>query len=107
MFLKEGGDHPQRGAGCFWHAMAELDRGDTAAAQDDIQQCYDDPSARAYRDYILMGWALSLERRGNLDGAAERLDRLFSDFPRSHLPTAAHPPLPPISPRPQRPSPPP
>lgn len=88
-FLKEGGDHPQRGAGCFWHAMAELDRGDTAAAQDDIQQCYGDPSALAYRDYILMGWALSLERRGNLDGAAERLERLLSDYPRSELVTDA------------------
>lgn len=88
-FLKEGGDHPQRGVGCFWHAMAELDRGDTVAAQDDIHRCYDDPSARAYRDYILMGWALSLERRGDLDGAAERLERLLSDYPQSDLGTDA------------------
>ena len=47
-YLKEGGDHPERGAGCFWHAMAELDKGDTAAAQNDIQRCMDDPSSRTY-----------------------------------------------------------
>jgi len=88
-YLKEGGDHPERGAGCFWHAMAELDKGDTAAAQNDIQRCMDDPSSRTYRDYILMGWALSLERRGNLDEAADRLDRLLSEYPQSELATDA------------------
>ncbi len=88
-YLQKAEDDPQRGSGCFWHAMAELDRGDTASAQDDIRRCYDDPSARAYRDYILLGWALSLERRGDLEGTAERLEKLLADFPRSDLATDA------------------
>lgn len=88
-YLKGAAGDPQRGAGCFWHAMAELDRGDTASAQDDIRHCYDDPSARAYRDYILLGWALSLERRGDFEGAAERLEKLLTDYPQSDLATDA------------------
>ena len=88
-FLQEGNDNPRHGAGCFWHAMAELDRGDWRRAEDDIRQCFEDSSALAYRDYIIMGWALSLERRGEYRQASEKLQELLSGYPKSELITDA------------------
>ncbi|MBI4548861.1 MAG: tetratricopeptide repeat protein [Ignavibacteriae bacterium] len=84
-FLSEANGHPQRAAGYFWRAMAEIERKDWASADDDIQQCYADPLAIDYKDNALMGWALALERRGSFSQADEYLKRLLAETPHSEL----------------------
>ncbi|MBI1804009.1 MAG: tetratricopeptide repeat protein [Ignavibacteriae bacterium] len=88
-FLNEAHDNSQRGAACFWHAMTELDGGNWSQAEDDMQQCYHDSSSQAYRDFILLGWALSLERRGEYSLSADRLEELLSGYPQSDVRTDA------------------
>ncbi len=86
-FLKAAPNDPNRGAAAFWRAMAELDRGNATAAEDDMRVCLNDSSTRAFHDYVLLGWALSLERRGDYAGAATHLRELLASFPGSELAT--------------------
>jgi TolA-binding protein len=84
-FLSIAGDHPMRGAAYFWRAMAKLDRGDWQTAEADIQQCYENRETAAYHDVALMGWALSLERRGEYQKAIDLLEQFIQKFPESSL----------------------
>jgi TolA-binding protein len=88
-FLAEAPSDSRRGAASFWRAMAYLDRGNWAKAEDGMKECLQDSSAAAYRDYALFGWALSLERRGEYPDAALHLSRLLAQYPQSELSTDA------------------
>ena len=84
-FISDGIGHPMRGAGWFWRAMAKLDKGDWQSAETDVSNCFEDSSSAEYRDIALMGWALSLERRGEYLRAISLLEKLLNDFPKSKL----------------------
>lgn len=86
-FLKEAPGHPRHGAAVFWRAMAELDRGEWTKAEDDMQECLTDSSAKEYHAFVLLGWALSLERRGQYAQAAVHLEELLKTYPGSDLVT--------------------
>ena len=90
LFLDGEPTHPQRGAAFFWRAMCAIEQGDWAPAESDMQHCFDDSSSTEFRDNALMGWALSLERRGEYPRAAEYLNRLVAEYPSSELLTDAH-----------------
>ena len=84
-FLDEHPSHDRRAAAFYWRAMSELDLGDQQAAEDDLAKCFDEPTGIPFRDNALMGWALALERRGEYTQAAQKLEQLLSDYPRSDL----------------------
>lgn len=84
-FLNEAHDHHFRGAAYFWRAMCKLDKGDTESAEEDVQFAYKDSAAKDYHDIALLGWALSLERRGEYLKAIERLEKFLNEFPRSDI----------------------
>jgi TolA-binding protein len=84
-FLSESISHPMHGAGYFWRAMSKLDKNNWQSAEEDVQNCYNDTSAIKYHDIALMGWALSLERRGEYMKAIDLLEKLLTDFPGSSL----------------------
>ncbi|MBI3765939.1 MAG: tetratricopeptide repeat protein, partial [Ignavibacteriales bacterium] len=84
-FLGLAPDHSKNGAASFWLAMTKLDEGDWAAAESDLQHTYEDPAALNYHDIALMGWALSLERRGAWTEAIHHLEEFITQFPRSNL----------------------
>ena len=85
MFITESINHPTHGAGHFWRAMVKLEKGDWQSAEADVQNCFEDSSAAGYHDIALMGWALSLERRGEYQKAIDLLKKLLNDFPQSTL----------------------
>lgn len=87
--LDEEPDYPERGVAYFWRAMAEVERGDWEGVEADLQRAYDEPTAFEYRDNVLMGWALALERRGEYSRSAEYIERLLRDHPNSKLVTDA------------------
>ncbi len=89
LFLDENPAHRQRGAAFFWRAMCAIDQGDWGPAESDIQHCFDDSSSTEFRDNALMGWALSLERRGEYPKASDYLQRLVTEYPSSELITDA------------------
>ena len=84
-FLDVADNHPMRGAAYFWRAMAKLDRGDWQTAEADIQNCYENRETAAYHEVALMGWALSLERRGEYRKAIDLLKEFIQKFPESSL----------------------
>ncbi len=84
-FLAEADEHRLRGAAYFWRAMCKLDKGDTESAEVDVRSVYQDSSAKNYHDMALIGWALSLERRGEYVKAIELLEKFQNEFPNSDL----------------------
>jgi TolA-binding protein len=88
-YLEQSEDRSRVGEALYWRAMSELDRGDQQSAQADLERCMTDASAVPYRDLALMGWALSLERRGEYQQALDKLEQLLSGYPASKLRTAA------------------
>lgn len=89
ILLNEAPDYRERGVAYFWRALAEVELGDWEGVEADFQRAYDEPSADVYRDNVLMGWALSLERRGKYSRASEYIERLLKEYPQSNLVTAA------------------
>lgn len=88
-YLEQSIDRSHVGEALYWRAMSELDRGDQQSSQADLERCMSDASAVPYRDLALMGWALSLERRGEYQQASDKLEQLLSEYPSSKLRTAA------------------
>ena len=83
-------DHPdyaERAEAYFWRAMIEVDLGNTDAAEADLAAMMSDPAAAGSREDALFGWALSLERRGDLPRAQKYLDSLLAEFPDGRLAT--------------------
>lgn len=84
-FLRSAPGHTRRGAASFWRAMGELERGDWQSAEADVRRVYEDSSVQDYRDIALMGWGLSLERRGEYEKAAALFDKFLREFPGNRL----------------------
>jgi len=84
-FLSKNVDHPLRGAGLFWRAMCKLEKGDWQTAELDLENCYKDSTTRPYHDVVLLGWALSLERRGEYQKAISLLEEFIRNFSDSKL----------------------
>jgi TolA-binding protein len=80
---------PHRGEAWFWRAMISIERGNSDAAEADLTRMMDDPDAAGSRESALLGWALSLEKRGELDRAETYLDSLLSENPGGRLSTDA------------------
>jgi TolA-binding protein len=87
--ISEHPDFPRNGEARFWRAMTRIDLGDTDGAESDLAAMMDDPASAGSREDALFGWALSLERRGNLPGAQSYLDSLLVEFPDGRMSTEA------------------
>jgi len=84
-FLGAEPRHTRAGEGYFWRAMCKLDMGRGEQAEEDVKHCYLDSSSENYHDIALMGWALSLERRGQYRTCEKLLEELVVKFPASSL----------------------
>ena len=69
----------------FWRAMCYLETGDWQSAEMDLRTAYLDSSITGNRDIVLMGLALSLERRGKYNEAIDKLQQLLNEFPQSRF----------------------
>ncbi len=85
--IAEHPDFPRRGEAWFWRAMTRIDLGDTDGAESDLTAMMGDPASAGSREDALFGWALSLERRGELRRAQAYLDSLLIEFPDGRLST--------------------
>jgi TolA-binding protein len=83
--LSEHPDFDGRGPAYFWRAMTSIDLGDPDAAEADLSAMMADPASAGSREDALFGWALSLERRGELPRARLYLDSLLAEFPGGRL----------------------
>ena len=73
------------GEALYWRAMSRLDLGQQTEAQADLERCMNEPSAAVPRDVALMGFALSMERKGEYSQAADKLEQLLKEYPNSRL----------------------
>ncbi|HLB00398.1 MAG TPA: tetratricopeptide repeat protein [Bacteroidota bacterium] len=87
--LSDHPDAPGRGEAWFWRAMIRIDAGDTDGAESDLTAMMDDPASAGSREDALFGWALSLERRGELPRSRSYLDSLLAEYPDGRLATDA------------------
>jgi TolA-binding protein len=69
----------------FWRAMCSLEDGDWQSAESDLRSTYEDSLVSANGDIVLMGMALSYERRHEYRSAIDVLERFLIEFPRSRF----------------------
>ncbi len=69
----------------FWRAMCFLEEGDWQSAESDLKRTYDDSSVAGNRDIVLMGLALSFERRHEYRSAIDILQKYLIEFPQSRF----------------------
>jgi len=87
ILIRDHPEFPKKGEAWFWRAMIRIDMGDTDGAESDLAAMMVDPASAGSREDALFGWALSLERRGNLSSAQLYLDSLLIEFPDGRLST--------------------
>jgi TolA-binding protein len=83
VFLSNALDDPGHGEAFYWRGLCEIEQGDWSLAEADFRSAFRDSLANERRDIILLAWSLTLEHRGEIAEAADKLEQMMSDYPES------------------------